>query len=99
MTMAMHIACKCHDSLCGKPRLAGNDMCCGNAKTRVMKMPWLISWKTFFHGKTWIFTRQILHGAMHVQTCKSEVINERYCRRKSNPAANMLQNLKTLVIQ
>ena len=57
----------------------GNDTCHGNEETPVVKLPWLVSWKIFFHGKTWIFTRQILHGAMRVHACKSEVINERYC--------------------
>ena len=44
------------------------------------EMPRLVSWKKNFHGKPRIFTRQILRGAMRVHACKSEVINERYCR-------------------
>ena len=43
------------------------------------EMPRLVSWKKIFHGKPRIFTRQILHGAMRVHVCKSEIINERYC--------------------
>ena len=78
MTKAMHVACKCHDSLRGNPTSCGNDTCCGNAKTSV-KTPRLVSWKKIFHGKPRIFTRQILRGAMRVHKCKSEVIKERYC--------------------
>ena len=50
---------------------------------------WHMSWKChnlsrgkfFFFGKPWNFTCKILRGAMHVHTCKSEVIKERYCNR------------------
>ena len=79
----MHVACKCHDLLCKNPTSCGNDTCRGNAKTRVVKMPRLITWKTFFHGKPWNFTCKILCGVMHVHACKSEVINERYCNTLS----------------
>ena len=61
----------------------GNDMCRGNAKTRVVKCHVRCHdssrGKKFFHGKSRIFTRQILRGTMRVHACKSEVINERYC--------------------
>ena len=61
----------------------GNDTCRGNAKTRVVKYHARCHdssrGKEIFHGKPRIFTHQILRGAMRVHSCKSEVINERYC--------------------
>ena len=61
----------------------GNDTCRGNAKTCVVKCHARCHDSShgnkFFHSKPRIFTRQILCGAMRVHTCKSEVINERYC--------------------
>ena len=61
----------------------GNDTCRGNANTRVVKCHARCHdssrGKKFFHGKSRIFTCQILRGTMRVHACKSEVINERYC--------------------
>ena len=74
MTAVMHIACKCHDSLRGNPRLV-EMTCVVKCHTRCHDSS---RGKKIFHGKPRIFTRQILRGAMRVHACKSEVINEQY---------------------
>ena len=82
--MAMHVACKCHDSLRGNPISCGNETCRGNCQDLCHENATTRLVEKNFQSKPWISTRQILRGAMRVHTRKSEVINKRYCTQQGS---------------